>query len=187
MMLNSQYYSTVRADILANSDMNTIPLGGDGDFAIAALYNAQATPAFSVWRTDASVKAIADAIDWSKYTPTDAADNTVTFSNRLLLIQTKQMNLQTMLTGRDYLDCSLANIRAGLRDAVIQLPSGAGGALVTSGGASGATVLNVCARNATRIEKLLAAATQTTGTVTASILTHQGAVTPDDIARVRAV
>ena len=176
--------AAIKADILANADMNTLPANSDGSFAIAALYNQPAVPTFTVWRTDASVAAILDAINWSLYTPNDAADGTAIYTNRLLAVQTKQMNLQNMVQGRDRLDCSKVNIRAGLRDAVTSVPAGTGGAAVSPGGASGAAVLNNCTRPATRIEKLLATASQgsdTTGAVTARVLGFEGSVSYQDI------
>jgi hypothetical protein len=124
----------------------------------------------------------------SKYTPNDSPDNTATYTNRTLNIQTKQMNLQMMTQGRISLNCAKVNIRSGLRDAVISVPSGAGGANNAPGGASGVTVLNNCTRAATRVEKLLATASQgsdTTGTVTARVMGFEGSVSDRDIAAAR--
>lgn len=178
-MLTAAQYATLKADILANADTNTIPLTNAGSNTITAMYNAASTT--DVWRTDAPVQGIYDAIDWSKYTPVDAPDGTATCTNRLLSIQTKQMNLQSMLQGRSTVDASKANLRAGLRDAVIALPAGAGGALVAAGGVGGVTVLTACTRKATRFEKLFATQTATTGTVTANLLVLEGALSSDDV------
>jgi hypothetical protein len=142
------------------------------------------------------VNAIVDAINWAQYTPNDSVtdanlslDLTVQRAVvRALYCQTKQMNLQLMLQGRSTLDCSKANVRAGLRDAVIQVPSGSAGASNNPGGASGATVLAVCVRNATEGEKVLATASQgsdTTGTTTARVMGFEGNVTSDDVQAAR--
>jgi hypothetical protein len=172
----------IKNDIAAAVDLNVFPNNDDGNDAIARLYNIIAVPNQFVWRTDTPVKDIFDAIDWSKYTPVDVADGTAIYTNRLLAIQTKQMNLQTMLFGRTSIDASKPNIRAGLRDAVIALPAGVNGNLVVSGGASGVTVLNACTRLCTRIEKLLLLNNNTqTGTVAAGIMGFEGAVTAADI------
>ena len=187
--MNAQQLAAIKADIAASGDMNTLPNNSDGSYAIAALYNLPAVPTFTVWRTDAQVSAILDAINWSLYTPNDSPDNTATYTNRALNIQTKQMNLQNMVIGRDRLDCSKVNIRAGLRDAVTAIPAGTAGAAVQPGGASGATVLNNCTRPATRLEKLLATASQgsdTTGTVTARVMGYEGFVSYQDIDAARA-
>jgi hypothetical protein len=178
-MLTPAQYASLKADILASGDMNTQPMTSAGAAAIAALYNAASNQ--DVWRTDANVNAIYDAIDWTKFTPADAVDSTVTYSNRLLLIQTKQMNLQNMLQGRTTVDASRANLRAGLRDAVTNLPAGSSGAAISAGGAGGAAVLNALTRKATRFEKLFATQSAATGTVSANILVIEGVVSGDDI------
>lgn len=183
MSLTTAQLATLKADILASSDMNTQPMTSGGALVIAGLYNVQSVT--DVWRTEAPVQNIYDAIDWSKYTPTDAADSTAVYTNRLLLIQTKQMNLQNILTGRSTVDASKTNLRAGLRDAVIALPAGASGAAVTAGGTSGVTVLNALTRKATRFEKLFATSTATTGTVTANLLVLEGNVSVDDVQAAR--
>lgn len=180
--------AAIKADILASPDLSALPNNSDGAFEIARLYNLPASPAFNVWRTDAPVDAILDAVNWSQYTPTDAADNTATYTNRMLAIQTKQMNLQNMVLGRTTINAAKVNIRAGLRDAVIAVPAGAGGASVSPGGASGANVLTACVRPATRIEKLLATASQgsdTTGSTTARVMGFEGSVSYQDIEAAR--
>lgn len=205
MPLTSAQLTTLKADIAANT--NTIPAGqpwtgafagvqvknvpnnGDGRFAIAGWYSQIASPSFLVWQTAAKVKDILDAITWANFTPTSAVDDaTLTTSliaeqriAQLLAIQTKQMNLQNMVVGRESLDASKANIRAGLRDCVINLPSGASGANVQAAGASGVNVMNVLVRNANNVEKLLVTSSATTGTVTASIMGFEGAITDTDV------
>ena len=184
-MLTLAQNAAIKADIAANIDLSVIPAGSDGSFEIARLYNLPAAPAYMVWRTNALTKDIFDAIDWTKYTPADAPEATGIYTARAMAIQTKQMNLQNILTGRDQLDTSKPSIRAGLRDAVIQLPAGANGANISAGGGNGATagvtVLTACTRAATRIEKLLStsppAAGTVTGPVTAGLLGFEGVVT----------
>ncbi len=188
MSLTPAQSATLKAAIDANPTWAAFPLDGDGPFDLAALLNAPASPPFPVWRTDAPVNSIIDAINWSAYTPADAiasSDPALTQqAARLLTIQTKQMNLQLMLQGRESINCSRPNVRAGLRDAVIQIPSGANGANTSPGGASGATVLGVCTRNATEAEKILAAASQasdTTGGVTARVMGWEGQLSASDV------
>jgi len=76
-------------------------------------------------------------------------------------------------------------LRAGLRDAVIQVPSGIGGAATSPGGAGGATVMGVCVRDATLGEKILAGAQETTGGVSAAVLGYEGALSSDDVQQAR--
>jgi hypothetical protein len=183
--MNPVQQAAIKADILASNDMNTFPLNGDGAYLIANLYNVPASPTFNVWRTDVPVNDILDAIDFSKYTPVDAPELTGIYTARALAIQTKQMNLQMMLQGRDTLNAGKTNVRNGLRDAVIALPAGTSGASVTAGGASGANVMNACIRPATRLEKLLASAPVTTGGVSAGVLSFEGQVSYQDIEAAR--
>lgn len=190
-MLTTAQLQTLKAAILADPGMAAQPMTSGGAFAIAAQLNAPASPAFKVWRTDVPVDSIIDAITWASYTPNDkvgAADTDPNLSRKigwLLEIQTKQMNLQLMLQGRSTLDCSHATLRAGLRDAVIQVPSGASGAATAPGGSSGVNVMNVCVRDATLGEKILAGAQQTTGTVTANVLGYEGTISSDDVQQAR--
>ena len=58
MQLTTTQLQVLRADILADPFMSTLPNNGDGHIAIAALYNITAAPAFTVWRTAASVDEI---------------------------------------------------------------------------------------------------------------------------------
>lgn len=149
--------------------------------AIKDWYNSVATPDFFVWRTDAPTSEILDSISFDKYTPTDSADNTATWTNRALAAQTKQLNLQLILQGRSSVDATKANVRLALRDAVIQVPTGASGAMVSPGGASGVTTLTACLRKAKRIEKLFSVSSATTGSVTGNLLVFEGTITELDV------
>ena len=176
----------IKTEIQNDATLNSAPNNSDGADFIARELNKIAVPDFLVWRTEAPVGAVYDAISWDKFTPTDAADSTVTYSNRLLAVQTKQMNLQNMLVGRETIDASKTNVRLGLRDAVIALPTGVGGAAVTAGGASGVNVLNALTRKATRVEKVLATGSATSGTVTANLMGFEGAIQYPDVEAARA-
>lgn len=187
MAFTSAQRSLILADIIANpADLGAWVNNADGNIEVAKLYNAEAVPTLKVWRTDAPVSDIVDAIDFSKYTPTDAPEITGMFTARALAIQTKQINLQTMIQGRDTINAAKANVRAGLRDAVIALPAGTGGAAVSAGGTSGVNVLNACTRNATRLEKLLSTGAQVTGTVTADVMGWEGMISYNDLLNLRA-
>ncbi len=184
MPLTLTQLQTIRDDIIANPDLAAVPNSVDGEYEIARLYNLPPAVAMSVWRTDASVTDIYDAIDFSKYTPTDAPEITGIYTARAWAINIKQMNLQTMLQGRDKINAAKVTIRASLRDAVVGVPSGAAGVNTSPGGASGATVLSACVRQATRIEKLLATASQgsdTTGSTTARVMGFEGQISPNTV------
>lgn len=180
---------TIKADILANSDMNTLPNNSDGSYDIAKLYNQLPIIPMTVWKTNTDVNDIYDQIDFSKYTPADSPDSTTLYTNRAWAINIKQMNLQTMLIGRTSLNTAKVTIRSSLRDVVTAVPAGVGGANTSPGGASGANVLNACTRLANRIEKLLVNPSQgsdTTGTVTARVMGFEGTIQPSDIDAARA-
>lgn len=181
MTLTPAQQATLKANVLADPAFNGLPQNSDGAFAIADEYNKVASPDFMVWNDKTPVQNIFDAITFANYTPVDVADGTALYTNRLLSIQTKQMNLQNMLVGKETVDASKANIRAGLRDAVIQLPSGTSGALVSAGGASGVTVLTAMTRKALRVEKALNAGSATTGSTTANLLGYIGTVSYQDV------
>lgn len=181
-MSTNQLTTAQRAALAAYvaTNLSQFPHTPDGAYAVADALNQVDASNTSVWWTATPTNAIFDTITWAAYTPNDAPDGTALFTNRVLTAQTKQMNLQNMLVGRDFIDASLVTFRAGLRDAVIQLPTGTGGAMVAPGGASGVTTLTACKRPtlATKCEKLFSAGASTTGTVTADILTFEGTLSP---------
>lgn len=167
--------AVMQADIIAKQQPGQPLEGITHETPIAAHYNA--LTATKGWRTEVPVKAVRAAITLSSYTPNDSADSTVIYTNRALVAQNKQINLQLMLQGVDTIDASLPQARADLRDAVIQLPTGASGALVSASGAGGVNVLTACTRFATVGELVVATEAQgsdTTGTVTARVFTWQG-------------
>lgn len=191
MALTLAQKQALKAAIDGNPTWAAYPQNGDGYFELAAVLNQTANPAFTVWRTDARVANIIDAVTWASYTPNDAvggSDTDPLLSRKigwLLTSQTKQMNLQLMLQGRETLNCSKATLRAGLRDAVILVPTGVGGANTSPGGASGVTVLTACTRSATEGEKILAGAEEQTGNVRASVLGFEGNLSPADVQSAR--
>ena len=185
MALTQQQLTVLKTAINADPALASQPMTSDGAFSIAVALNQLASPEIKVWRTEVPVQSISDAINWSQYTPVDSPDGTATYTNRILSVQTKQMNLQLMLQGRDTVDASKANVRAGLRDAVIQVPAGAGGVSVAPGGASGVNVLTACIRDAKRIEVILATGDATTGTVTAKVMAYEGDVSYQDVEAAR--
>lgn len=65
-MLTPQQSAAIKADILANADLNAFPNTPDGAFAIASLYNTAATPAFFIWAPEpTSVNTImSNGFDW---------------------------------------------------------------------------------------------------------------------------
>ena len=181
MFLTPNQLAALLADINKDPVLSILPVNGDTSQAIATAYNLPSSPVVNAWRTEVPISNIYDAITWTNYTPNDAPDITTIFTNRALVIQTKQMNLQNILQGRSTIDSSKANVRAGLRDAVILLPAGTGGAMVSAGGLGGATVLAACLRIATRAEALYATTQSTTGTITGNLLVFEGSISGTEV------
>lgn len=160
------------------------------DAACAAAMNVL-TAAFSVYRTSIPVSEVFDAIVWANFTPSDAVPvdtslNNDIYQSRQIACQTKQMNLQTMIVGQASINGAKGNIRAGLQDALTNIPSGAGGAARSAGWV---TVRDtVLARLATRAEKLYANVANGNGgtAATAATLTFEGNLTAADIQAARA-
>ncbi|MEY5099974.1 MAG: hypothetical protein RJA36_2693 [Pseudomonadota bacterium] len=196
MALTSTQLQALKTAINGNGAWSSFAQNSDGYVALAQALNQPASPTFTVWRTEVPTTTVLDAIDFSKFTPSAALDDATLSTQliatqrqaQLLAIQTKQMNLQMMTQGRAALDASKPNIRGGLRDAVIQLPSGSSGAFVSAAGASGVNVLNACTRAATEAEKILVTASQgsdTTGTVTARVMGFEGSLSAGDVEAAR--
>jgi hypothetical protein len=181
-MLTTQQLATLKAAILAETDVTFVEFRSQGATgAMAEWFNVAASPVHAVWATSASVSGIQDAIDYSAYTPNSAVDGTAIVTNRLLAAQTKQINLQLMLQGREALNAAPNRVRSALLDATTNIPTGTNGALQSAAGVDGARVMNALTRPATRGEKLFTAASVQTGTVSANKLTFEGGITNTDI------
>lgn len=190
MAFTTEQLTLIRAAIDANPAWSSLPINDDTGIFIAQEMNKPKVPTSLAWHSAAVVDDIINAITWANYTPNDkiTTDAEPTLSQkigRILEIQVKQMNLQLMLQGRLTIDCTHPTLRTGLRDAVIQVPSGAGGAAVNPGGTSGVTVMNACTRPASFLEDLLSTATETTGTVTAKVLAFEGQINNRDVEQAR--
>lgn len=175
---------TIKAAIMADGALTAWVY--TNPHAIVDYFNTTVVPDFPVWQTRVPVVDIFNAIDFSKYTPTDVPSTadlpatSATFLNRSQSILIKQANLLAFLK-HDTLDFSRFNVRAGLRDSVIALPAGASGAMVGAAGASGITLLTAGTRLGTRLEKLLTIGAATTGSVTADVMGWEGKMTDYDV------
>lgn len=183
MALSPAQKATLKADILADPTASAFYDIGDLS-GLAGYYSALISPAFNVFRTAIPAAEVFDGVLWANFTPsdtvpTDTALNNAIFQSRQLACQTKQMNLQTMLTGRDTIDGSKANIRAGLQDALTNIPSGANGATRSAGWT---TVRDgVLARLSNRLEKLFAVGGNGLTPATAATLVVEGELSTADL------
>lgn len=178
--MTNQQLAVVGQAIDGDPALSSKPSNSDGDFEIAAILNLSASPAFHVWRTSVPTQEIFDKITWANFTPNPAPDGTVQWSNRALACQGKQFNLQTMLMGQVSINASRATMRAGLQDAMTDIPSGANG---NSRQAGWAAVQQVLVRGVSRVEALLADVSAGNGgtTGTAATLIFEGGVTAQDV------
>jgi hypothetical protein len=188
LTLTAPQLQTLAAAITADGVLNALPKEYASSQQVADAFNAAASPDYWVWSTSVDVGTIYDAVNWANFTPNDAADNTVTYQNRSMLVQIKQVNLQLILQGRDTLNASRANVRNGLSDATQNLPTGNNGNVRTAGWAG---IVAALRRRATRAEKLYAVAATGAGndgivlnrgtTTNPDNLTYQGAITYEDV------
>ena len=154
-------HATLKAYILADANFNMQPHNSDTAYAIAAAYNQEYAPAFVVWASTVPASTVFDNIAWASFTPADVPDGTTLYTNRALLCQGKQFNLQTMLVGRDQIATGKTSLRNGLKDALQGVPAGTGGANLDAGWA---TVKAAIVRNVTILEKIFATGTGTAAT-----------------------
>lgn len=175
MSLNPTQLATLKADILADQTLVDWITAGRPNM-ITAAYNADAAPDFIVWKNQVRTEEVFDSITWSALTPLDTPDGSQDWANRSLSCQGKQFNLQIILTGRQSVSGAKPAIRAGLQDALTNVPSGAGGALVNAGWAAVKAMLS---RKATRGEKLFA--TGTGSVASPATLGVDGPITDADV------
>ena len=147
-MLTPAQLSAVKADILANPDLNAFPNNTDGAFAIAGLYNLQASPDFWVWRTYVTKSEIVNNV----------GPNATTFNWVANGFHTRSVADQTMwrelFGASDSVNPALANVRW----AFTYIFSGTGIAANNL-----AHILDLSKRKATRIEQVLSNGTGSLG------------------------
>lgn len=154
-------YTTLKS--LADADQTASALIAQGnDIGLADWMNAPTSQ--YIWRQYTPADDVFDAIVWANLTPIDAPDGTALWTNRALLCQAKQINLQIMLQGKERIATAKATTRAGLSDALLNVPSGASGATQSAGLAA---VKSVISRIGTRAEMALATGAGTQGSPSA--------------------
>lgn len=140
-MLTPAQLQALKADILANSDLNIQPMNSDGAFEIARRYNLAASPAFYVWRTNVTRSEIyhivsTEGTSWSW----------TTYKNQ----GATEQNAWVQMFMGDQADFSKDNLRAGI-------------AALFTGSAQANAQRDHCLaagkRTATRAEKLFATGT----------------------------
>lgn len=158
MSLTAAQQATLKADILADPTLAAIPNTADGDFQIAATYNAIAGPDFWVWRS-AIASTDYRGVNGIVWTEVDA----LTVSKaRIFEWLTGQLTLP--------INASDPNVRAGIQNAF-----GTSQTLTN--------LTNMGRRPATRAEKLFAAGAGTAASP--ATLAFEGAISYYDVMAAR--
>lgn len=152
-MLTPSQYTTLKNHITASSDLNSIPAGSDGDVQIAALMNAQASPAFTVWKTSVPVADVKDTLNYTTFIGRSGAER----------------EAFAFMLSNHVINPSRPNIRQGVAD----IFSGAGGSDQRD------AFLVLFKRLATRAEKLFA--TGTGSNAVPANLTFEGQLSYTDV------
>ena len=153
MALTPAQQAAVKADIIANADLDAFPNTSDGAFAIAVLYNLVAVPEFVVWRTNITTSEIKEVIDWVEVIASSVGErDTFQF-----------MIADGSINGSDI------NVRQGIAD----IFSGPGGAN------SRAALTALAKRSATRIEALLSTGNGTTASP--ATMDREGTISYQDV------
>lgn len=156
--LTAPQLQAIKADIAANSDLNSLPNNEDGNAAIAALYKVT-VPTFIVWKTRVAINEIGMAFDSAELAGRVAAD---------------QQRLQTIAV---YLAAGVNPALAPNRAFFDDIFSGSGGV------ATRANLLALWKRPAKRVEKLFATGTGTSASP--ATLVVEGDLTGTDVLNAR--
>lgn len=175
-MLTDAQYSALKTVALADQTASGYITNGN-DIQLAEWFNV--LTASYIWRNVTPMADVYDAVVWANLTPADDADGTQLFENRLLVCLLKQnsalglMRIDPVATGK-------TNIRAGLSDALLNVPSAAGGVKQSAGWAG---VKSAISRLGTRAEIALATGAGTQAAPSTS--SYNGMLSPDDGTKIR--
>lgn len=152
-MFTTAQIAAIKADITANPDLAALPAGGDGAFAVAALYNLPASPAYIVWKskvTEADIVSLtSDELttwSWPAYIARSAAE---------------QAGWSRMVGVTGVINPALPQVR----QAILDIFSGTGAQAI----AQRTHLAAMGKRSATRIEKLFATGSGVTATPSTTV------------------
>lgn len=155
MALTTAQLQALKADIALDPVLSLVPKTSDGAFQVAAAYNLAASPAFTVWRSNVTIRETGQA-----FNGTELAG----------LTTGNQTRLQTIAV---YFDAGYNAGLADVRQMFNDIFSGAGGTTTR------AQLLALWKRFATRVEKLFA--TGTGSDASPANLVFEGTVSYNDI------
>lgn len=172
---------TLKTAILVETDPAFIALRQANETGqMAAFYNQQASPSFTVWRSSTPTAEVFNAIAWKNFTPVDIPDGTTLYANRASHALLCQQNIMTLIQGSTQVATGKVNVRALLSDALTTLYTAAGGAAQAAGWAGAGGVKAAISRTVTRGEKLFCTGTGSSGTP-GDLGGFEGDVSNDDI------
>lgn len=170
MALTNAQLLVIKADILANPDLNANADDADGNNAIAALYNQAAASDYWVWRTDVTRAEILHTTSVDATTFKFAGASGAGYITR----DQGERDAFTLLFTDGTVDARRANIRQAFTD----IFSGVNGL------ANRAHCAAIARRKGSRIEKLLSTGAGTT--LNPGIMAFEGPITRTDIENARA-
>ncbi len=157
--MTPQQLSTLKAAILANPELASLPMTSGGALIIAEAFNAVTNPAFIVWKTSVSIDEIMrNGMDWAR------VDN----------LSVGKARIWDWLGRLGSFDASKPNVRAGIDATWV----GTSADLAVR-----ASIYVHCKRTATEAEKLFA--TGTGSGASPAVLTFEGVLSADDVAQAR--
>ena len=169
MTLSPAQMSTLKTDILADPALTSQPMTSDGAFAIAAVYNLLASPAYWVWRTSVTKKEMTEQVSRTGTTFTYVGNGFITRS-------AGEQTTWQQLFENGVINPALANVRQAITDIL----SGTGNAALNR-----THMDTVARRQARRIEKLFAVGTGLDTTAGAGTMAFEGEVSWQDVQAAR--
>ena len=169
MPLTAAQKVTLKADILADPTLSAFPNNDDGAFAIADAYNALASPDYWVWRT---------SVPKNEFTQNAGPDGTTftwTGNGFITRSQGERDAWRELFNASGAVNASLANVRQAFQD----IFSGAQAEAVNNR----AHIAAVARRKASRVEKLFATGTGSTGSP--ALMGFEGTITFQDVSSAR--
>lgn len=158
-MLTTGQLQTLKAAILADPALSSLPMTSGAAAMIAEVMNEPASPAYIVWRTDVPLEEIMrNGMDWTR------VDN----------LSVGKARIWDWLSRLGTLNASQANVRAGIEATWVGTQADL---------AVRAAVFGHCKRAATRAEKLLASGTGSDASP--GTMTFEGALTSEDVQAAR--
>ena len=182
MALTPAQNATLKAYVEADGTLNTLPHDNGGAVDIATAMNAEANPAWYVFRTNVSVSEVQNKIVYANMTPAQAipANNTneslQIWIAKNLLAQGKQFNLQNLLLNADAINFALPNVYTAFQDALTALPTKSDG---TNQQAGWTGLQLITSRKANTVEKLLS--TGTGSQAASATMGFEGSVSYGDV------